>query len=359
MPIKLFSTSATRRATLQDIATETGVSVSTVSAVLAGKAIPRRISPDVAARVQATATQRGFSPNRLVRSLQKGRTGILAFYSAYRNRWRGDLYMDQLNMDQLNKAVELAAGAHHYDLLTLTHHDRSAEEIYAQINGGWADGLILFGARDDDSLLPLLERSHLPVVLFQRTSQSTLPCVAEDQTEGLHQLAEALVQQGHKRIAFLLGSGRVDTEGRLSALHHQLLTAGLSAQNLTTHTLERSKLVEALPTVLAGPEPPTALFCWNDHFGYAVLEACDTLGICVPEQLSVVGYDGIHWPSTSRHILSSVAVDLEAVALAAVTLLDELIVGTASGTKRHPIPVQLLPGTTLGPPLVPLLRNEP
>jgi LacI family transcriptional regulator len=312
---------------------------------MAGKAVQRRISPDVAARVQASASKRGFSPNRLVRSLQKGRTGIIAFYSAYRNRWRGDLYMDQLN-----KAVELAAGANQYDLLTLTHHDRSAEEVYAQINGGWADGLILFGAPSNDPLLPLLERSHLPVVLFQRTSESTLPCIMSDQTDGLRQLAEALVSQGHKHIAFLIGNGRVDTEGRLSTFHQHLLAAGLSAHNLTTHTLERSKLALELPSILAGPEPPTALFCWNDHFGYAVLEACDTLGISVPDQLSVVGYDGIHWPSTSRHILTSVAVDLEAVALAAVKLLDDLIVGNASDTTRQTIPVTLLPGTTLGPP---------
>jgi LacI family transcriptional regulator len=341
-------TSSSRRSTLQDIATETGVSVSTVSAVLAGKSVQRRISPHVTARVQQSAAQSGFSPNRLVRSLQKGRTGIVAFYSAYRNRWRGDLYMDQLN-----KAVELAAGTNAYDLLTLTHHDRSAEEIYAQINGGWADGLILFGAYDSDPLLPLLERSHLPVVLFQRTSESPLPCVMADQTDGLRQLAEALVAQGHKRIACLIGKGRIDTEGRLLAFYEQLLAAGLSPHNLTTHILERNKLIEQLPAVLAGPEPPTALFCWNDHFGYAVLEACDTLGISVPDQVSLVGYDGIHWPSTSRHILTSVVVDLEAVARAAVTLLDELIVGTASSATRQTVPVALLPGTTLGPPSAP------
>lgn len=334
-----------RRSTLQDIATETGVSVSTVSAVLAGKAVQRRISPDVTARVQENANRRGFSPNRLVRSLQRGRTGIIAFYSAYRNRWRGDLYMDQLT-----KAVELAAGAHQYDLLTLTHHDRSAEEIYAQVNGGWADGLILFGARNDDPLLPLLERSHLPVVLFESASERGLPCVMADQADGLHQLAKVLVATGHRRIASLIGKWRVDTGGRLPALSEQLIAAGLSSQDLTTYTLNRDKLTDELPLILSGPEPPTALFCWNDHFGYSVLEACDTLGISVPDQLSVVGYDGIHWPSTSRHILTSVVVDLETVAHAAVDLLDARIVGTASDTPRHTVPVTLLPGTTLGPP---------
>ena len=325
-----------------------GVSVSTVSAVMAGKAVQRRISPDVAARVQENAAKRGFSPNRLVRSLQKGRTGIIAFYSAYRNRWRGDLYMDQLN-----KAVELAAGAHQYDLLTLTHHDRSAEEIYAQVNGGWADGLILFGARNGDPLLPLLERSHLPVVLFPRTPETVLPNVTVDQTDGLHQLAEALVAEGHQRISFLIGTWVVDTEERLPTLRDQLIRMGIPSQNLTTHTVERSKLALELPSLLAGPEPPTALFCWNDSYGYAVLEACDTLGISVPDQLSVVGFDGIHWPSTSRHILTSVAVDLEAVALAAVKLLDDLIVGNVSDAPRQTIPVALLPGTTLGPTSAP------
>jgi len=114
---------------------------------------------------------------------------------------------------------------------------------------------------------------------------------------------------------------------------------------------EVSVLSVMMATLPVGvPEPVTALFCWHDRMGYSALEACEALGIAVPERLSVIGYDGIHWPSTSRHILTSVEVPLDTIAVSAVQLLHELILGQAEAPVCRVLPVSLWQGTTLAPP---------
>src|SRR5258708_29080359 len=84
------------RSTLKEIAREAGVSVSTASVVLGGKAAQRRISHAVQRRVQEVARQHDYSPNLLVRSLQEGRTHILSFYNAFGHRHPDELYIDPL-----------------------------------------------------------------------------------------------------------------------------------------------------------------------------------------------------------------------------------------------------------------------
>src|SRR5882724_8190636 len=100
------------RATLSDIATRAGVSVSTASLVLADKAKQRRLSDDVVERVRKVAAELDYAPNLLVHSLQRGRTDTLMFYNAFRKRTEQDLYMDRLSM-----AVEVAGGRHGFDIL--------------------------------------------------------------------------------------------------------------------------------------------------------------------------------------------------------------------------------------------------
>ncbi len=100
------------RTTLYEVASRAGVSPSTVSLVLAGKADQRRIPQATRERVWSAAEELNYAPNLLVRSLRRGRTHVISFYSTFRNRRRGDLYMDRLA-----SAVETAGGELGYDVL--------------------------------------------------------------------------------------------------------------------------------------------------------------------------------------------------------------------------------------------------
>lgn len=82
---------------------------------------------------------------------------------------------------------------------------------------------------------------------------------------------------------------------------------------------------------------------------YRILAACEQLGIEVPLQLSVIGYDGIQWPSETSHVADSVKVDLNSLARRAVAILDQYVIGQPDTLIEETQPVFFLRGTSLGP----------
>jgi LacI family transcriptional regulator len=338
------------RVTLKDVARLAECSVTTASLVLAGKAKERRISEEVVERVQTVARELDYAPNLLVRSLRKGATQVIALYNGFGLREEKDLFMDHLA-----SLMVRAAGAAGYDLLTHCDYSRPVEETYRLLNGGRSDGLIYFGPLANP-LVPLLRRSRLPVVLLNRVDdEGVLSSVAGDENEGMRQIAEALVQKGHRRIAAVSSNpGHSKATERVAALQRFLAEQGASlpSERILPHYIGGPfDAAGILNNLLGQPEPPTALFCWNDETGYQMLEACQALDISVPERLSVVGYDGLHWPSTSPHLLVSINIHLKAQTETAVRLLDNIIQGQVTSPIQEISPVTLTEGTTLAPPL--------
>ncbi len=339
---------ASNRSTLSAVAQKAGVSVSTASLVLTGKARERRISEDVHARVEAAARELDYSPNLLVRSMQGGSTNVIAFFNTFRYRQSDDLYMDRLST-----AIENAAGKRGYDILVHCNFNRGPEETYRAINGGRADGLLMFAPLHDDPLVPLLEGSRLPIVLVNgRRNSLNLSTVKDDMNLGMAIVARKLVEAGHRRIGILCdasGESR-DAEGRSTLLRRLLADSGIEVPDtlcLPVRDHDRATTAAAVDQMLANGQPPTAIFCWHDLVGYQALEYCEHAGISVPDRLAVMGYDGMHWPFDTRHRLASVKVDLDDLANASVDLLDELIRNPDQGICHRLIPVEYYPGTTL------------
>lgn len=334
------------RATLTDVARLAGVSATTVSLVLAGKADKRRISEETDGRVRTAAKTLGYTPNLLHRSMRRGRTGVISFYNAFRHREGSDLYMDRMS-----SVVEHAGGALGYDVLVHCNFKREPREVYENLNGGFADGLLLFAPLPDDPLLPMLRGSTLPTVLIhRRDEEGVLPSVCDDEDQGMRLLAEALVAEGHTRIAVIVeeATGAKDASMRLRLLRTHLAPHGVEIPDERV-VFWTGDSVAALDEVLALTPAVTALFVWHDRAAYRVMEACNTRGVRVPEDLSLVGYDGLQWPSTSSGVIGSVHVDLARIAKAALEMLHGLITGEGSGGQAT-IPVSFHPGTTLGPP---------
>lgn len=338
--------SKSSRITLRDIADEAGVSISTVSYVLSGKAAARRISAQVAERVENIARRQDYTPNLLVRSLQQGHTHILALHNAFGGRQSGDLYMDRLTT-----ALEQAAGARGYDVLVQCNYSRAAEESYRFLTGGHCDGVLYFGPYNHPDLLDSLRASRIPtIVVGHADDESVLSKVLDDQKNGMKLIADALVEHGHSRIAAISGPIEWnDSTERVDFLRQNLAQHGVNLPDSNVISVAdgskadcEKSLAEFIQRV-----KPTAIFCWHDRIGYKCLEVCEDLGIKVPEQISIVGYDGLHWPSTSRHVLTSVKVDIEGIATSAVRLLDDLIQGRKEAPVEAMISVLLSEGTTL------------
>ena len=334
------------RATLTDVARLAGVSATTVSLVLAGKADKRRISEETDQRVRTAAETLGYTPNLLHRSLRRGKTGVISFYNAFRQRDESDLYMDRMS-----SAVEHAGGKLGYDVLVHCNFQRDPRDLYESLNGGFADGLLFFAPLPDDPLLPMLRASNLPTVLIHRhDEEGVLASVRDDEDQGMRLLADALVAHGHRRIAAIAreASGASDASLRLSLLRKHLAAHGVE---IPDHRVAfwRGDAAQALDEVLTQAPEATALFVWHDRAAYRVLEECHARGLSVPEDLSLVGYDGLMWPSTSSGVIGSVHVDLADIARTAFQMLHNLITGVP-GPHQTTLPVSFEPGTTLGPP---------
>ncbi len=359
MTVETSQIKAQGRATLSEIAKSAGVSVSTASLVLADKAKERRISDAVITRVQTAAKTMDYAPNLLVQSMQRGQTHVLSFFNGFRNRNQDDLYMDRLST-----AIEQAAGRRGYDILIYCDFRRSDQETYRNLNGGRCDGLLFFAPQATDQLLPYLRKSRLPVVLVNRFDpEHVLSSIHPHPVGGIDQIAGHLVGLGHRRFAAItnIPGGNPAAAERIAQLEAFLATHQITVPErwiVPANDHRPSDAEDALRFLMAEPEPPTALFCWHDRVGYQILEQCDVQGVAVPEQLSLFGYDGLHWPAATRHTLASVSMDLERLAEAAVDLLDGLIRRQVAAPVEQVLPVSPKWGTTLGPPLGSHNRKE-
>lgn len=333
------------RATLHKVADLAGVSASTVSVVLAGKAINRRISKATRDRVRRAAEDLNYAPNLLTRSLRRGRTNILSFFNAFRNREESDLFMDRLS-----SAIETAGGEAGYDVLVHCNYRRSTHEIYQFLNGGLADGLILFAPQANDPLLPLLRKSALPVVLLNgRDPKGAFPSVLDDVEAGMRMVATELVRRGHRRIAILRPPYETrDAQVRIDLLRAYLAEHGVDVPDGWVR-VSGERADEVLTELVDTGDPPTAVFCWHDRLAYGVLESCERLGIDVPGRLSIVGYDGLHWPAHTRHVAASVVVDPNAMAHMTVRVLDRYINGYVGPVLEETVAVNFSAGTSLRP----------
>ncbi len=253
-------------------------------------------------------------------------------------------------MNRLSAAIGDAGGKLGYDILVHTNFQRSTKETYDFLNGGLADGLVLFGPSADEPLLPLLRDSNLPTVIIgPRRDDTSLATVLDDEVLGVRMIADALVENGHQVIAAIVEApgGNLDPTGRLRRLQAELAARGVTMDSQNVFVW-RDTPEDTLKQLLALEPRPTAVFVWHDRTAYRVVETCESMGLNIPGDLSIIGYDGLVWPSTSGHIVTSVLVPLDEMAEAGVSLLHRMIEG-ANGPVSITLPVQFLPGTTIGP----------
>jgi len=320
-----------------------GVSTTTASLVLTSKGGERRISVETHQKVKAAAEQLSYSANLLQRSLRIGRTNVISFFNCYRNRSFGDHYMDGLST-----AIEHAAGAQGFNVLCHCTFEASPEETFASLNGGLADGLILFAPGAKEPLLPMLRNASLPTVLiYPRGQGDFLSVVRGGDERGMKQVADVLASSGHRRIGAVVEAydGVFDHMRRLEWLRIHLEPYGQTV--IDSHVIEwKGSADDVVSQFLQLSSRPTALFVWHDRAAYRIVEACERLGVLVPHDLSIIGFDGVIWPSTTGHTVDSARISLEKVGALAVSLVGRLLAGEP-GPLTEEAPVDYLPGTTL------------
>ncbi len=332
--------------TIRTVAARAGVSVATVSRVVNGLAPAH--SP-ATQRVRAAIKELGFTPSRLGRGLKTARTSTIG------------LVIPSLGNPVFAGSVEgvqaAAREAGYGVLLTATNYDpgeeASALETLLSHN---VDGLILTVAKADGSaLLEDLDGRGVPYVLvFNQPSESHRLAVTVDNVAAARQVVELLKGLGHRRIGMVAGSFTSSDRARLRWLGYDdaMVRAGLKPAPVIEVPFGATDLTEQVRAVLAAPEPPTALFCSTDLIAVAVIGAATRLGLEVPRDLSVVGFDGIAVTAAMRPQLTTIVQPTERMGREAFGLLARLM---AAAPDRPDIatpvllPYELRRGETVGP----------
>jgi LacI family transcriptional regulator len=327
-----------RRATIRDIAHETGVSTATVSRVLNGSA---NVAPQTRAVVRRAIERHGLTPRP-----RQVRARALRDVVAVRCPYVLDEYFGVIlsaverSLRQRGKIVLLSAEALEGDELSLPELLRS--DI--------TEGAVL--------ILPLadLRGSRYPfVVVDPRTSLAPdIAAVSAAHLAGARMATEHLLQLGHTRIAAIAGPlNWIAADSRLLGYRAALAASGtlapdglvrMGGEPTIAHGLDQARALLDLP------EPPTSIVAFNDKMAIGAIEAAAERRLRVPEDLSVVGFDGLELSRAVVPRLTTVRQPLEEMARMGVELLLRLIDGREIDTLHVELATELVRRASTGPP---------
>jgi DNA-binding LacI/PurR family transcriptional regulator len=323
--------------TIYDVAAQAGVSISTVSQVVNR---PSRVNPKTRERVLKAIEELQYMPKAQAVSHARrgvGRIGVLApftSYDSYRRRLMGVL----AESDGANRDVVV------YD------HESAAVSVSPLLRSlpvtGRLDGLLVMGLPLDDELAEQLIQRNLPTVLID-SSRTEFSTVNVDDDEGGAMLARHLLERAHTTFAFVqepqssdafLSQGQRRNRGFVRMLTEAGIEPDAVHTVLTGNDLERSRA--ALHDVLALRPAPTAVFAHHDVLAAGLLVECRRLGVRVPDELAVVGFDD--GAVAEAAALTTVRQPFEESGRVGARLLGDLISGAASSVQRIVLGLELV-----------------
>jgi LacI family transcriptional regulator len=296
-----------------DIARVAKVSQATVSRVLNGNP---NVSEEKRAAVLAAMEAVGYRPNALAQGLRMRKTSTIGVVVA---GITNPFYPEAL--EAVGKQLERAG-----QRMVLWDSDRGGEDAALDaVRQGLVDGVIFTSVSEGSGTLEEALRLGAPVVLLNRGSaEASCDQVTSNNFEGAVEAARYLHQIGHRRIGLLGGplvarTARDRMDGFLHGLREldQPVPGELVRDALFTHEGGRMGLRELLDL----PEPPTAVFCVNDFSAFGAIDGAREVGLDVPSQLSVIGYDNVAMAAWRSYQLTTVSQQLDAMAGRVVELL--------------------------------------
>jgi DNA-binding LacI/PurR family transcriptional regulator len=323
------------RVTATEVAKAAGVSQPTVSRVFSRSAT---VDPEKEERVRAAARELGYIPNLVARSLNSGSSFRIGIVLAY---LKNSFFADALQ--RLSKALN----AHGYSV-TVYFAGNSADDVDAIVDDLLADqvdGILLASISLSNQLVSRVKKSGIPCVLFNRgQNHPNVSKVTASNIEGGKLATEFLIRAGHRHIAHLAGwhdamNGVERREGFLMAMQ----AAGLEPLACVDCHFRRNVAMEETRRLFTQATVPDALFVATDHMAFGVLEVLQVeLGLHVPDDVSVIGYDDAPMASWKTFNLTTVRQPLNRMVGAVTELLLAEIKDSGRPPENIEIPGELI-----------------
>ncbi|MHA3978781.1 LacI family DNA-binding transcriptional regulator [Halovulum sp. GXIMD14794] len=317
--------------TLEDVARACNVSTATVSRALNA---PTRVRPETLRKVQDAVAKLGYTPHFGGRALASNRTFTVGAVIPTMENAIFARGLQALQEHLSAAGITLLVATSDYD------PDKEAAQVQALLARS-VDGMVLIGEARDTSVYDLLNRRNVPFVLVWTWREDCpYPCVGFDNAAAAEEMADAVLDLGHREIAMIAGitAGNDRAASRVAGLKRAMQRRGLS--------LPPERLIESEYTLEAGANAarqllslsprPTALFCGNDVLAAGAYSAIHEAGLSIPGDISITGFDDIDLALVLSPPLTTVHVPHRRMGDAAGELLLRL-----SGVEPGPAAIPL------------------
>ena len=288
-----------------------GVSIATVSRCINN---PEKVTEKTRLKVQKAILETGYSPNTLAQSFRRGRTNLVMVVLPS----IGDPFFTDVM-----RGIRTAAKAKGYSVVIeeTQFNTMTADEIGAMLVSKQTDGIILLASMSPfgTEILSAKSRRRLPIVIGCETISPELaefPSVHIDNVAAAKEATNYLISQGHRRIAMIYGqASSLLTKDREYGYRAAMKQARLTIEEgwVVEGELSIEGAIRATRKLLNHQHRPTAIFCANDEMAIGCLHAVKSAGLCVPEDISVMGFDDIRYAEVADPPLTTIGQPAEEI----------------------------------------------
>jgi LacI family transcriptional regulator len=330
----------TPRPTIHDVAAAAGVSVATVSKAVNGR---YGISTATTQRVLDVVQQLGYESSLVASSMRSHRTGVIGILVADFEPFSAEIL----------KGVGAALRDSRYDLLAYSGSrqkdtDGWERRSLSRLSGTLIDGAIMV------TPTVISTSAEIPVVSIDpHTGRADLPTVESDSFGGAVQATRYLIELGHRRIGFVGGRPDLRSASLREAGYRQALSEAHIPFNpdlVRVGLYKRETAKAPAAALLSLPQRPTAIFAANDLSAIATIQVAAELGLDVPGDLSVIGFDDIPEASQMTPSLTTIRQPMKKLGAAAAGMLITLLNGEPLAQTNIRLPTGLVPRATTAPP---------
>lgn len=335
------------RVTIRQLADYCGLSISTVSKALNGYA---DVNDATREAVRAAAQKIGYRPNSIARALKTNHTFNL-----------GVLFADENNkglthpyFSAVLESFKVAAESHGYDITFISHNLQHSSMSYLEhCQYRNVDGVCIACV---DFLAPEVNElvlGDLPVVTIDHLFNART-CIQSENRGGIRMLIEHVRAAGHTRIAYIHGMPSSVTQARVSSFHSSMAALGLPLPPeylVESVYLDPGAAENATEKLLRLKNPPTCILMPDDYAALGAFEAAAKMGLSVPRDLSIVGYDGIRFMQLHQPPITTLKQDTDRIgSLAAEHLIGHIENPLTKAPEIVVVDGEIIPGGTLAPP---------
>jgi len=328
-----------RQVTLRDIAKLTGFSINTVSRALNNK---EEVNTETRAKIIAAANRLGYRPNRLAKGLRSNKTGTI-----------GIVVTDVANpfFSALVKGIARAARDFDYSIILQdSDEDYAGEEEAIQVLlAEQVDGILITPVQSKQETIERLTKAHFPFVLVGRYFQDLdTNYVVPDDYQGGFIATEHLLEQGHIRIGMVNGPLHISSaRERFQGLSDALIQHNIPIEQslVATGALTVEEGLRLARSILKQVPRPSAIVCYSDFVAFGVMQAIREIGLSIPDDIAVVGFDDVRMASCLQVPLTTIRSPKEELGRQAMQLLVHSLEKNhhEGETEKRKLDVMLIP----------------